>query len=146
MGFAYDLVHRYGEAEREFQEAEKISPETLSSQVGLAYTYGLEGRKAEVEKMLPTLETRAVQAGRPWLVCLLNIGLDHKKEAMRWLERAHTVGAFYFDLENPLVDPLRADPKFQDLEKQVKIAYASKNGKVGLSCNGGDLISRRSRL
>jgi hypothetical protein len=48
---------------------------------------------------------------------------------MRWLERAYTDGDFYFDLENPLVDPLRADPKFQDLEKQVKISYASKTGK-----------------
>jgi TolB-like protein/DNA-binding winged helix-turn-helix (wHTH) protein/Tfp pilus assembly protein PilF len=129
LGFAYDLVHRYREAEGEFQEAEKISPETPSSQVGLAYTYGLEGRKAEVEKMLPMLETRAVQAGHPWLVCLLNIGLDRKEEAMRWLERAHTEGDFFFDLENPLVDPLRTDPKFQDLEKQVKISYASKTGK-----------------
>lgn len=129
LGFAYDLVHHYREAEGEFQEAERISPETLSSQVGLAYTYGLEGRKAEVEKMLPTLETRAVQAGHPWWVCLINIGLDRKDEAMRWLERAHRDGDFFFDLENPHVDPLRADPRFQDLEKQVKIAYASQTGK-----------------
>ncbi|HKV81177.1 MAG TPA: protein kinase [Candidatus Sulfotelmatobacter sp.] len=129
LGFAYDLVHRYREAEGEFQEAEKISPETLSSQVGLAYTYGLEGRKAEVEKMLPTLETRAVQAGHPWWVCLLNIGLDRKEEAMRWLERAHTDGDFFFNLDSPHVDPLRADPRFQDLEKQVKNDYASKTEK-----------------
>ena len=79
--------------------------------------------------MLPTLEKRAVQAGHPWWVCLLNIGLDRKEEAMRWLERAHTDGDFFFNLDSPHVDPLRADPRFQDFEKQVKIAYASQTGK-----------------
>jgi hypothetical protein len=83
LGFGYALLHRYREAENEFREAEQISPQTLSSHAGIPNVYGLEGRKAEAEKMLPDLEPRATQAGHPWLVCLVYIGLDRKQEAMR---------------------------------------------------------------
>jgi serine/threonine protein kinase/Tfp pilus assembly protein PilF len=123
LGFGYALVHRYREAENEFREAEKISPNTLSSQAGLAYVYGLEGRKTEAEKMLPDLETRAAQAGHPWLVCLVYIGLGREKHAVKWLEKAHDDGDFWFDLSSPLLDPLRSTPQFQELERQVKTGY-----------------------
>jgi tetratricopeptide (TPR) repeat protein len=122
LGFGYALGHRYREAENEFREAEKISPNTLSSQAGLAYVYGLEGRKTEAEKMLPDLETRAAQAGHPWLVCLVYVGLERQKQALQWLEKAHDDGDFAFDLDNPLVDPLRSAPEFQELERRVKTA------------------------
>jgi eukaryotic-like serine/threonine-protein kinase len=122
LGFGYALGHRYREAENEFREAEKISPNTLSSQAGLAYVYGLEGRKTEAEKMLPDLETRAAQAGHPWLVCLVYVGLDRQKQALQWLEKAHDDGDLAFDLDNPLVDPLRSAPEFQELERRVKTA------------------------
>jgi hypothetical protein len=56
------------------------------------------------------------------VVSLAYIGLDNKNEAIRWLEKAYEQGDFYFDLENPLLDPLRSDPKFQDLERRAKIA------------------------
>src|SRR5262249_32269829 len=116
----YALVHRYREAENEFREAEKISPNTLSSQAGLAYVYGLEGRRIEAGKMFPDLKTRAAQAGHPWLVCLVYIGLGRQEQALRWLEQARDDGDFWFDLNNPLVDPLRSTLQFQELERRVK--------------------------
>ena len=48
--------------------------------------------------------------------------MDDKNEAIRWLQKAYEQGDFYFDLGNPLLDPLRSDPKFQDLERRAKIA------------------------
>lgn len=125
LGFAYSIVRRYAEAENEFREAERISPGTLSSLGGLAYVYALEGQIARVEKMLPELETRAVKTGHPWIVCLVYIGLNRRTEALRWLEKAHDDGDFWFDLDNPLLDRLRSDPVFEKLNTRVKTALSA---------------------
>ena len=117
-----DLAQRFPDAEEEFLEAERISPNTMSSRAGLAYTYGLEGRTVDAQRLLASLEVSAEQAGHPWLVCLVYIGLHSTDEAMRWLKRARDEGDFLFDIENPLVDPLRADSRFPELEQSVKAA------------------------
>jgi TolB-like protein/DNA-binding winged helix-turn-helix (wHTH) protein/Flp pilus assembly protein TadD len=122
LGLAYAVVRRYAEAESEFKKAEETSPGGVNSLGGLAYVYGLEGKKTQAEKMLPPVKILAEKTGHPWVVSLAYIGLDDKNEAIRWLERAYEQGDFYFDLENPLLDPLRSDPKFQDLERRAKIA------------------------
>jgi TolB-like protein/DNA-binding winged helix-turn-helix (wHTH) protein/Tfp pilus assembly protein PilF len=122
LGFAYTVVHRYAEAESEFEKAEEISPGSVYSFGALAYVYGLEGRKTEAERMLPEVKAQAVKAGHPWVLCLAYIGLDHKDEAMRWLEKAYEEGDSYFNLKDPLLDPLRLDSRFQDLERRVKVA------------------------
>jgi tetratricopeptide (TPR) repeat protein len=122
LGFAYAVVHRYAEAEREFKKAEQISPGSVTSMAALAYIYGLEGNKTQAEEMLPETKPLALKAGHPWLVCLVYVGLNQKDEAMRWLEKAYEQGDFYFNLKDPLVDPLRSDPRFHDLERRVNTA------------------------
>jgi serine/threonine protein kinase/Flp pilus assembly protein TadD len=129
LGFAYAVVHRYAEAESEFKKAEDISPGSLYTFGALAYVYGLEGKRTEAGKMLPEVRAKALKAGHPWLVCLVYVGLDQKDEAIQWLEKAYEQGDFYFDLENPLVDPLRSDPRFQDLERRAKIAQQAQTPK-----------------
>jgi eukaryotic-like serine/threonine-protein kinase len=119
LGFAYAVVHRYAEAEREFKKAEEISPGSVTSVAALAYICGLEGKKTQAERMLPEIKPLAVKAGHPWLVCLVYVGLNKKDEAMRWLEKAYEQGDFYFNLKDPLLDPLRSNPGFQDLERRV---------------------------
>jgi serine/threonine-protein kinase len=122
LGFAYTVVHRYGEAEKEFKKAEEISPGSVTSMAALAYIYGLEGNKIQAERMLPEIEPLAMKAGHPWLICLVYVGLNQKDKAIRWLEKAYEQDDFYFNLRDPLVDPLRSDPGFQDLERRVNTA------------------------
>lgn len=122
LGFAYAVVHRYAEAESEFKKAEEISPGSMNSLGALAYVYGLEGKKTQAERMLPEVRALAVKAGHPWVIALVYVGLGDKNDAVRWLEKAHEQEDFYFDLENPLLDPLRSDPRFRDLERRAKIA------------------------
>jgi TolB-like protein/Flp pilus assembly protein TadD len=122
LGFAYAVVHRYAEAEREFKKAEEISPGSVFSMAALAYIYALEGNKTHAERMLPEIEPLAQKAGHPWLVCLVYVGLNQKEEAIRWLQKAYEQDDFYFNLKDPLLDPLRSDPGFQDLERRVNTA------------------------
>ena len=125
LGFAYAVVHRYAEAEREFKKAEEISPGSVTSRAGLAYIHGLEGKKTQAETMLVEINPLAVKAGHPWLVCLVYIGLKQKDEAIRWLEKASRQGDFYFNLNDPWMDPLRSEPEFLDLERRVQNSFAT---------------------
>jgi eukaryotic-like serine/threonine-protein kinase len=122
LGFAYAVVHRYTEAEIEFKKAEEISPNSVTSLAALAYIYGLEGKKTQAERALSEIRPLAVKAGHPWLVCLVYIGLNQKDEAMRWLKKAYEQDDFYFNLKDPLLDPVRSEPRFQDLERSVNTA------------------------
>jgi TolB-like protein/Flp pilus assembly protein TadD len=119
LGFAYAVVHRYPEAESEFRKAEEISPGSVSSLGAIAYILGLEGKKKQAEKMLPEVKTLAEKAGHPWIVCLVYVGLDLKQEAIRWLAKAYEQNDFFFNLKDPLLDPLRSEPGFRNLEQQV---------------------------
>ena len=126
LGLAYTAVHRYADAESEFNKAEEISPGGVNSLGGLAYVYALEGKRTQAEQMLPQIKALATKTSHPWVVSLVYVGLDDKNDAIRWLEKAYEQEDFYFDLENPLLDPLRSNPKFQELERRAKIAQASK--------------------
>jgi len=120
LGFAYASVHRYAEAEGEFKQAEEISPGTVNSLGALAYVYGLEGKRTEAERMLPNVTAQATAAGHPWVVCLVYVGLDRKGEALQWLAKAYGQRDPYLNLRDPLLDPLRSDPRFQDVERRVR--------------------------
>ena len=122
LGFAYAGLHRYAEAESEFKKAEEISPGSLNSFGALAYVYGLEGKPTEAERMLPEVKAQAMKTGHPSVVSLVYMGLGRKDEAILWLDEAYEQRDPYLDLEDPLLDPLRSDPRFQDLERRVKVA------------------------
>jgi hypothetical protein len=55
---------------------------------------------------------------------LVYAGLGDKKNAFQWLEdayRAHDVGTVYLKVD-PCLDPLRGDPRFDNLLKRVGLA------------------------
>ena len=122
LGLAYAVLRRYTEAEGELKKAEEISPGSLNRLGVLAYVYGLEGKQTEAETMLPEIKARAIKAGHPSVVSLVYMGLGRKDEAILWLDKAYEQRDPYLNLEDPLLDPLRSDARFQDLERRVKVA------------------------
>jgi hypothetical protein len=54
-------------------------------------------------------------------IALIYTGLGDKQEAFKWLEdayKAHDVGLVYLKID-PCLDPLRSDPRFDDLMRRV---------------------------
>ena len=102
----------------------------------LARAYGLSGNKMEAEKILDQLkkvsQERYVSA---YSFALVYLGLGDKEEALRWLEQSYQdragsdIGYIRVD---PLLDPLRGDPRFEALAEKIvpaaefKSATASK--------------------
>ena len=91
----------------------------------LAYIYGRTGQQAQARQALAKLEEcnrrRPVDPGvfvEPY------IGMGNKDEAFVWLEKAYTQHSNVLTSlkVNPLYDPLRSDPRFQDLLRRVGLA------------------------
>lgn len=53
----------------------------------------------------------------------IHVGLGDKTEALAWLEKAHqdrSLGSF-IPINYPQWDPLRGDPRFQDLQRRMNL-------------------------
>jgi len=89
----------------------------------LARAYGLSGNKMEAEKILDQLkklsQERYVSA---YSFALTYLGLGDKEEELRWLEQSYQDRAgsdIGFIRVDPLLDPLRGDPRFEALAEKI---------------------------
>ena len=65
----------------------------------------------------------ASSGGSPAGLALVELGLGHKEKALAWLEKAyedHDDDALLDLKMDPTFDPLRSDPRFQDLLRRMK--------------------------
>ena len=90
-----------------------------------AYTYGLAGKQLQAEKerrKLLALNQR--EPVDPIVIVPAYIGMGNNDQAMAWLEKAfaqHSNGLTGLKVD-PLYDPLRGDPRFQNLLQRVGLA------------------------
>jgi len=118
-------VHRYQEAVTEFSTAEAISPDSLTSEVGLAQAEALAGETAKAEAMLPKLIAHAEALDYPSAVALVEVALHHRKEALAWLARSVDENEkFFFDWPES-GDWLQDDPEFQELARRMGVTSNS---------------------
>ncbi len=88
----------------------------------LAYIYGRTGQQAQAELALAKLEQlNRRQPVDPILFVAPYIGMDKKDDAFLWLNKAYAEhsNALTGLKVDPLYDPLRRDPRFQDLLSRV---------------------------
>jgi TolB-like protein/DNA-binding winged helix-turn-helix (wHTH) protein/Tfp pilus assembly protein PilF len=88
----------------------------------LALVYGLAGRKGETQKIIGELKERSRHHYVfPSVFAYAYLGLGDKDEALTFLERAYEEEdpALFWLKMSPLFDPLRTEPRFQDLLRRV---------------------------
>jgi TolB-like protein/Tfp pilus assembly protein PilF len=100
----------------------------------LGRAYGLSGNKMEAEKILDQLkklsQERYVSA---YSFALIYLGLGDKEEALRWLEQSYQDRAgsdIGFIRVDPLLDPLRGDPRFEALAEKIVPAVEFKSATI----------------
>src|SRR4030095_3434083 len=122
LGQMLDARSSHAAARRACHKARALNDDPAVLGV-LARAHGLSGNKTEAEKILDQLKKlsheRYVSA---YSFALLYVGLGNKEEALRWLEQSYQdrarsdIGYIRVD---PLLDPLRGDPRFEALAEKI---------------------------
>jgi len=89
----------------------------------LGHAYASSGNKTEALKILDQLKELSTQRYvSAYSFAILYLGLGEKQEALRWLEQSYQdragseIGYIRVD---PLLDPLRGDPRFEALAEKI---------------------------
>jgi Flp pilus assembly protein TadD len=118
----YQQTGKRNEAVAALQKARQVEgsiPEVLAS---LAHGYAMSGKKGEAMKILRELQERSKKEFVPsYTIALIYTGLGMKEEALQYLVKSYDEGSFYMiHLKvEPILDPLRTDPRFTDLVRRV---------------------------
>ena len=117
LGMAYREKGMYKEAIAEFLQM----PDNPVKFGHLGNTYARAGQRAEAQKGLQKLIELSKHKRGTHAVAVVYAGLGEKDRALEWLEKAYKVhdkGMCYLKVDPPL-DPLRSDPRFQDLLRRM---------------------------
>jgi tetratricopeptide (TPR) repeat protein len=120
LGYAYAARGQYAEAIGAYQKQISLDGETTSTLCYLGHAYAKSGKRDEALSVLDKLK-RTKEYVSPSELAVFYAGLGDKEAAFESLERAYA--AHDPQLQNlkvdPFLDPLRADPRFQDLVRRV---------------------------
>jgi tetratricopeptide (TPR) repeat protein len=120
LGQTFVQQHLYNEGVAELKKAIELSSGGSASTSTLAYAYAVSGRRDEAIKILNDLKNRPHDASsNAPEIAMVYVGLDEKDQAMAWLEKAYAERLNPGVLIRPCFDPLRSDPRFQDLLRRV---------------------------
>jgi len=127
LGRALEAKGALDAAIEEYRKARALNddPQVLGL---LAHAYASSGKKTEAFKILDQLKEVSTQRYVPaYSFAIVYLGLGDKEEALRWLEKSYQdragadIGSIKVDR---FLDPLRGDPRFEDLVAKV---FAPKN-------------------
>jgi TolB-like protein/DNA-binding winged helix-turn-helix (wHTH) protein/Tfp pilus assembly protein PilF len=91
----------------------------------LGYIYGRTGKRVQAEgELRKLLDLNRRQALNPMVIVPAYLGMGNNDQAMAWLEKAYAVHSNSLTAlkVEPIYDPLRGDPRFQNLLRRVGLA------------------------
>jgi TolB-like protein/DNA-binding winged helix-turn-helix (wHTH) protein/Flp pilus assembly protein TadD len=117
---AYLQKHMFDQAIAELQKAVQLSGGSPTCIANLARAYALSGKRGEAMKLLKDLKSSSTAMNsHASEVAAIYASLGDKDEAMNWLEKGYAERFNPGVLIRPGFDPLRTDPRFQDLVHRV---------------------------
>jgi TolB-like protein/DNA-binding winged helix-turn-helix (wHTH) protein len=125
LGFVYVQQQKSTEAIEEFQSAVEISNGNPSMMALLAYGHAASGDREKALAILKEFGADAEQrAVSVFETAMIHIALGENDLAFHWLEKALAEKAWQigFLRVEPIFDPLRSDPRFDDLMRRANLA------------------------
>jgi len=117
---AYLQKHMYDEAVAELQKAVKLSGNSPTCIANLARAYVASGKRAEAVTLLNTLIKRSTTGySNASEIAMIYASLGDTDQAMNWLDKSFEDRFNPGVLLRPGFDPLRSDPRFQNLVHRV---------------------------
>jgi hypothetical protein len=97
-----------------------LSEGSTAFTANLAYAYAVSGSRNEAVKILNDLKNRSRNGfSNAPEIALVYVGLDQKDQAISWLEKAIEERFSPWVLMRPAFDPMRSDPRFQNLLHRI---------------------------
>ena len=122
LGEALAAKRTFDEAISEYQKARALNDDPFVLGL-LGHAYASSGNKPEALKILEQLKELSRQRYvSAYSFAVVYLGLGDKEEALRWLEQSYQdragadIGWIRVD---PLLDPLRGDPRFEALAEKI---------------------------
>jgi serine/threonine-protein kinase len=123
LGLVHALSGDPAEAERVLREAVELPGSGSYTLATLAFALSRQGKRTEAERIVAELEARARRDYvSPVAFASAYLGLGDHERALDWAERAYDDRRgwlAYLDV-NPMVDPLRGEPRFQALMARMR--------------------------
>jgi TolB-like protein/DNA-binding winged helix-turn-helix (wHTH) protein/Tfp pilus assembly protein PilF len=117
---AQAVIDQYAEAEGRLEKQNRSgNPWTYAN---LAYIYGRSGQQAKANQQLTKLlDMNRLQSLDPIVFVTAYLGTGNNDQAMAWLEKAYAQHSNSLTglKVDPIYDPLRSDPRFQNLLRHV---------------------------
>jgi tetratricopeptide (TPR) repeat protein len=120
LGQAYLQENKLDDAVAELQKAAQLSGGSPTCMANLARAYAASGKRTEAEKILSDLEKRSnhIHSYAPEIAAIY-VALGNRDQAMNWLEKGYEERFNPGVLQRPGFDPLRTDPRFEDLVHRI---------------------------
>jgi TolB-like protein len=122
LGRAYIQVGRYSDAIRMLQKGRLLAGDVPNILGALGQAYGLAGRKDEALGMLADIDRLAKTRYAPSITfAIIHLGLGDCETALDYLEQSAELRDLQLGAINvhPIYDPLRAEPRFQNLIARI---------------------------
>ncbi|MDT8066644.1 MAG: tetratricopeptide repeat protein [Terriglobia bacterium] len=120
LGQAYFDKHMYNEAIAELKTAVRLSGGSPTCVANLARSYAAAGDKKDAFRLLEDLKTRSSEMHSYGSeIAIVYASLGDNDQAMAWLEKSYSEKFNPGVLMRPGFDPLRSDPRFQDLVHRI---------------------------
>jgi TolB-like protein/DNA-binding winged helix-turn-helix (wHTH) protein/Tfp pilus assembly protein PilF len=117
---AYLQQHKPEEAIAELQKAVQFSAGSPTCIANLARAYAASGKKSEAVKLLGDLKKRSKPGySNAAEIGMIYASLGEADQAMNWLEKGYDERFNPSVLLRPGFDPLRSDPRFQNLLRRI---------------------------
>jgi tetratricopeptide (TPR) repeat protein len=117
---AYLQKHMNDEAVAELQKAVQLSVGSPTCIASLARAYAASGKTEEAVKLLSELKKHSIPSySDAPEIAVIYASLGDTDQAMNWLEKAFEERFNPSVLLRPGFDPLRSDPRFEDLVRRI---------------------------
>jgi len=122
------MYERKGDFVAAVREAEALDPRQAGplALAELGRAYALAGRKADARKILRELEKVSRTAYvSPFFFAWTHAALGEKDLAFEWLrkcQRERSTGLAFWAKVGPVLDPLRSDPRYEQLLRDLNLA------------------------
>jgi TolB-like protein/DNA-binding winged helix-turn-helix (wHTH) protein len=125
LGQVYEQNGMYEAAIAELRRAAKLSENNPIDLGALGHAYAVSGHRSEALQILEGLRQHSAKRYvSGYEFALIYSGLGEQDNAVQWLDRAfqeHSTWMLHLKVD-PRLDPLRSDPRFQDLVRRVGLA------------------------